>query len=602
MEKYQPKLRPTKDFQAKYNKVKAKLALLSSSALVSKASVVKNKGLITEAYEWDDEEVSSDDNMMVEVKVLMVLAEDNEAVSKEGAENGEWVKISMRKHVNTEILKENQNLRKELKELTTITETWLNISNKVNQCISEQIPTKKKRILGVDQLIEDPFSSRQKDLVFVKSSADDTKVSIPSVKRPWLSKAEGFILSNHDTARILPAESQRNATDSLVAVTNSLATDYDSPDESSRIPNIDFLHVFGCPVFIHNHKDNLEKFDEKADDGYFLRYSLVSKAFRVFNTRRQQTKETYHVIFDESPGAIKFTKTSINNINIAESERYLPDEYLHPYEPSQRYQINSNEVSFIEPYESPEQVVLETKDSSDHNGQSDDQNDQSAQTDEILNDDQSEHSNHANDENIIDNLPRTEDIHISEHLSSPNDKHIELVNIIGDPGVGMLTRAMAKELSATSAHECLFVYFLSEEPKKVSKALQHHGWVDVILKAIMMFLAFATYMNFIVYQMDVKSAFLDVKTPMVPPKKLRPDLNGKAINETQYRANSKESHLIVVKRIFRYLKGTPSLGLWYPKCSGFDLKGYSDYDCVGCNMDRESTSSACELLGGKLVC
>ncbi|GKC25584.1 hypothetical protein Tco_1027734 [Tanacetum coccineum] len=78
---------------------------------------------------------------------------------------------------------------------------------------------------------------------------------------------------------------------------------------------------------------------------------------------------------------------------------------------------------------------------------------------------------------------------------------------------------------------------------------------------------------------------------MVPPNKLGPDLNGKAVNEIQYRgmigslmyltasrldiqfstclcvryqANPKESHLIVVKRIFRYLKGTPSLSLWYP--------------------------------------
>ncbi|GJX04031.1 hypothetical protein Tco_0189947 [Tanacetum coccineum] len=45
----------------------------------------------------DEEEVSSDDNEMVEVKVLMALVEDNDDVSKESARNGEWVKISMRK-------------------------------------------------------------------------------------------------------------------------------------------------------------------------------------------------------------------------------------------------------------------------------------------------------------------------------------------------------------------------------------------------------------------------------------------------------------------------------------------------------------------------
>ncbi|GKD82654.1 retrovirus-related pol polyprotein from transposon TNT 1-94 [Tanacetum coccineum] len=75
-----------------------------------------------------------------------------------------------------------------------------------------------------------------------------------------------------------------------------------------RIPNINFLHVFGCLVYIPNHKDHLGKFDEKADDGYLLGYSLVSKAFRVFNTKRQQTEETYHIIFDESPDAIEFSK------------------------------------------------------------------------------------------------------------------------------------------------------------------------------------------------------------------------------------------------------------------------------------------------------
>nr|GEV13251.1 retrovirus-related Pol polyprotein from transposon TNT 1-94 [Tanacetum cinerariifolium] len=98
----------------------------------------------------------------------------------------------------------------------------------------------------------------------------------------------------------------------------------------------DVLWKFQSPVYIHNHKDHLGKFDEKADDGCLLRYSLVSKAFRVFNTKRHQTEETYHITLDESPDAIKFSKPSVDNINIAENERYPPDEYLHPYEPYQR--------------------------------------------------------------------------------------------------------------------------------------------------------------------------------------------------------------------------------------------------------------------------
>nr|GEX26698.1 retrovirus-related Pol polyprotein from transposon TNT 1-94 [Tanacetum cinerariifolium] len=61
------------------------------------------------------------------------------------------------------------------------------------------------------------------------------------------------------------------------------------------------------------------------------------------------------------------------------------------------------------------------------------------------------------------------------------EKHIELVNIMGNSGTGMLIREMAKELSAALAHECLFVDFLpEEEPKKVSEALKHLRWVDVM--------------------------------------------------------------------------------------------------------------------------
>ncbi|GJR27158.1 retrovirus-related pol polyprotein from transposon TNT 1-94 [Tanacetum coccineum] len=68
------------------------------------------------------------------------------------------------------------------------------------------------------------------------------------------------------------------------------------------------------------------------------------------------------------------------------------------------------------------------------------------------------------------------------------DGHIELVNIIGDPGEGILTRSMAVKLTATSASECLFANFLSEiEPKKVSEALKHPGWIDAMQEELNQF-------------------------------------------------------------------------------------------------------------------
>ncbi|GJT03427.1 hypothetical protein Tco_0824596 [Tanacetum coccineum] len=67
--------------------------------------------------------------------------------------------------------------------------------------ISEQIPTQKKKILGIDQLIEDTSSSGLKDLVFVKSLADNSKVSITGSNKPKLSEAEDSTLSNFDTGK-----------------------------------------------------------------------------------------------------------------------------------------------------------------------------------------------------------------------------------------------------------------------------------------------------------------------------------------------------------------------------------------------------------------
>ncbi|GKB29741.1 retrovirus-related pol polyprotein from transposon TNT 1-94, partial [Tanacetum coccineum] len=252
------------------------------------------------------------------------------------------------------------------------------------------------------------------------------------------------------------------------------------------------------------------------------------------------------------------------------------------------------------------------------------------------------------------------------------DQHIKIMNIIGDPSEGMLTRNMASKLTAALASSKWVFKNKKDEHGIVTKnkarlVAQGYSQKEGIdydetfapvarMEAIRIFLAFATYMNFIVFKMDVKSVFLNalyglkqtpknsptsmdcksrrmtkespfsknstlgtysrnmeflyslVKTPMVPPNNLGPDLAGKPVNGTSYRrmiryqSNPKESHLLAVKRILRYLKITPNLGLYYPKCSSFDLKGYSDSDYAGCNMDRKSTLGACQILSGKLVC
>ena len=118
------------------------------------------------------------------------------------------------------------------------------------------------------------------------------------------------------------------------------------------------------------------------------------------------------------------------------------------------------------------------------------------------------------------------------------------------------------------------------------------------------------------------------KTPMAFGYKIDADLNGKPVDQKRYRgmigsllyliasrpdimfstcvcaryqANPMESHVVAVKRIFKYLKGTPKLGLWYPAKSDFQLNAFTDSDYGGCKLDRKSTSGSCQFLGGRLV-
>ncbi|GJV93422.1 retrovirus-related pol polyprotein from transposon TNT 1-94 [Tanacetum coccineum] len=175
-----------------------------------------------------------------------------------------------------------------------------------------------------------------------------------------------------------------------------------------RSPDINYLHVFGCSVHIHNHRDHLGKFDEKDDDGFFLGYSHMAKAFR--------------------------DPLSTNNITIPNHD--TPTESLNLQD---------------SPDEAPEFTIAD-----DH---------------PILH--EPDHSESA------DNL----EPEVSHNPLVPQDrwsreKHIDLVNIIGKPLAGVTTRRRIRDSEAASAHECMYVNFLSEiEPKKLIEALEEEGWI-----------------------------------------------------------------------------------------------------------------------------
>nr|GEW02307.1 retrovirus-related Pol polyprotein from transposon TNT 1-94 [Tanacetum cinerariifolium] len=102
------------------------------------------------------------------------------------------------------------------------------------------------------------------------------------------------------------------------------------------------------------------------------------------------------------------------------------------------------------------------------------------------------------------------------------------------------------------------------------------------IEAIRIFIAKAASKNMTIYQMDVKTAFL----------------NGE-LKEEVYASPTKK-HLEALKRVFRYLKRTINWGLWYPKDTAMALIAYADADHAGCQDTRRSTSRSAQFLGDKL--
>ncbi|GJW37512.1 retrovirus-related pol polyprotein from transposon TNT 1-94 [Tanacetum coccineum] len=337
--------------------------------------------------------------------------------------------------------------------------------------------------------------------------------------------------------------------------------------------------------------------------------------------------------------------------------------------------------------------------------------------------------------------------HTSLDLLSKWTKNHPLANVIGDLSRSVSLRKQLK----TAAMWCYFNAFItSVEPKNFKEAMLESSWIEAILEAIRIFIANAANKNMTIYQMDVKTDFLNdelrevvyvtepegfidqdrpnymyrlkkalyvdptlftrkagrdillvqiyvddiifastkpamcdefakimtskfkmsmmgkmsfflglqisqsprgifinqsnyaleiikkygmlssdpVDTPMVDKSKLDEDLQGKPVDPTHYRgmigslmyltssrpdlvfavcmcaryqAKPTEKHLHAVKRIFRYLKGTIDMGLWYSKDSCITLTAYADADHAGCQDTRRNTSGSAQFLGDKLV-
>ncbi|GKB10273.1 ribonuclease H-like domain-containing protein [Tanacetum coccineum] len=502
-----------------------------------------------------------------------------------------------------------------------------------------------------------------------------------------------------------------------------------------RTPALSFVRPFGCHVTILNTLDYLGKFDRKLDEGFFIRYSLNSKAFRVYNIRTRKVEEILHIRFLEDKPIIAGDgpKWLFDIDVLTKSMNFMPVVAG----------TNSNDSvgtkesvgtghSTKETGSSQDYILMplwkdgSLFDSSSNNARNDEQrpsNDVVKKNDEVQTGSlnivplEATHVDFFGDETELDmsNIITTYPVPSTPNTRIHTDHSLD--HVIGDVQFGVQTRRMTKTTNEQGfisvvyegktyeyLHTCLFACFLSqEEPKKVwtlvdlpygnraigtkwvyinkkdergivirnkarlmdvksaflygkieeevyvcqppgfedpdfpdrvykvEKALYglHHLelGLQVTQKNDRIFISQDKYVDEILKKFGF-STVKTASTPMETSKPLLKDVEAEDVDVHLYRpmigslmyltasrpdiifavcacvrfqVTPKASHLHVVKRIFRYLKGQPKLGLWYPKDLPFDLKAYTDSDYVGASLDRKSTTGGGQFLGSRLM-
>ncbi|GKD58427.1 putative ribonuclease H-like domain-containing protein [Tanacetum coccineum] len=324
------------------------------------------------------------------------------------------------------------------------------------------------------------------------------------------------------------------------------------------------MRPFGCHVTIINTLDYLGKFNGKSDEGFFVGYLLNSKAFRVYNIRTRKVEENLHIRFLEDKPIIAGDgpKWLFDIDVLTKSMNYVPVVVG----------TNSNDSvgtkesigighSSKETRSSQNYILMPLwkdgllYDSSLKNASNDEPQPSSnagKKDDDGVYNAIATHADFFGDETEVDMSNITTTYPVPSTPNTRIHKDHSLDHVIGDVQSGVKTRRITKTTneqgfisvvfdgkSHEDLHTCLFACFLSqEEPKKVIQAIKDPSWIEAMqeellqfklqqvytqedeidydevfalvarIEAIRLFLAYASFKDFIVYQMDVKSAFL----------------------------------------------------------------------------------------------
>nr|GEV61493.1 uncharacterized mitochondrial protein AtMg00810-like [Tanacetum cinerariifolium] len=391
-------------------------------------------------------------------------------------------------------------------------------------------------------------------------------------------------------------------------------------------------------------------YDSKADEGLFVGYSLNSKAFRVFNIRTRIVEENLH---------IRFSETTFNVVGSGPDWLFDIDALIR----TMNYKLivaGTQSNGFADPRISNDDG---SKPSRNNGKKVDEDPRKESECKDQEKEDNVNNTNNVNTvsstvnvaginkENKISfdpNMPALEDIEEEVYVCQPpkfedpdflvrvykvekalyglhqalrawHKGNILLVQVYVDDIIFNSTkkelcntfeRLMHEKFQMSSIGELTFFLGLQVKQKKDDIFISQDKYVAEYLK---------------------KFRFTEVKTASTPMETQKPLLKDKDCKEVdvymyrsmigslmyltssrpdimfavcacaRYQVNPNVSHLHEVKRIFRYLKGQPKLGLWYSKDSSFNLVAYTDSHYAGASLDRKSTTGGCQFFGCGLI-
>ncbi|GJV72312.1 retrovirus-related pol polyprotein from transposon TNT 1-94 [Tanacetum coccineum] len=380
---------------------------------------------------------------------------------------------------------------------------------------------------------------------------------------------------------------------------------------NDRKPSIKHLHIFGCTCYLTRDGENLDKMKEKEDPCILVGYSTQSKGYRVYNKRTRLIVESIHLRFDEIK---EMSETSVaNDTSGLVPQRQKASDYVNsnPVPPTttcfsfRRYNILSQQEldllqpdGFVDP-DHPDKVYRLRK--------------------------------------ALYGLKQAPRAWYDKLLNFLISKGFTKGTI--DPTLFIIRYGEDILLVQIYVDDIIFG---STNPKfyKRFEKLMHSRFEMSLLGEMKFFLGLqidqssrGIFINQAKYALEILKKHgmekgQSIGTPMATKPKLDADLSGTLIDQTdyhnkigslmyltsskpdivqavcycvRYQARPTEKHLKEVKRIFRYLRGTINMGLWYLKDSGFKLTAFSDADHAGCVDTRKSTYGGIQFLGDKLV-